>query len=213
MERCVNERQDRHQLMKAIREGATLFDGENALGTVTGFISRGGEARTDLLVAVRDSGEEIIVPAVRLDLARSTPERLLLIRGERPGPDPATETIPLTEERLAVDVRERDRGVVRIRKEVEVTPVHETVDVRRDDIRIERRQVDQPVDAIRNPWYEGETLVVPVYEEVIVTEKRMMLREEIRIARHSVTEPVTIDETVRRHRIDIEHIEPDSDDA
>jgi uncharacterized protein (TIGR02271 family) len=209
----MNEPQKHLHLMEAIREGATVFDGENAIGTVSGFISRGGDARTDLLVAVRDSRQEVVIPPARLDHTRSTPEHLQLLRRERPGPDPATETISLTEEQLAIDVHERDRGVVRIRKEVEVTPVHETVDLRRDDIRIERRQVDQPVDAMREPWHDGETLVVPVYEEVVVADKRLMLREEIRITRKSVTEPLTVDDTVRRHRVDIEHIEPDSDDA
>jgi uncharacterized protein (TIGR02271 family) len=114
----------------------------------------------------------------------------------------------LGEEHLMLNIRERDRGTVRIHKGVEVTPVHETVEVRRDEVLIEQRQVDRPATTVREPWYEGETLVVPIYEEILVTEKRLMLREELRITRQSVVKQVKIDDSVRRDVVSFERIEP-----
>jgi stress response protein YsnF len=58
--------------------------------------------------------------------------------------------------------------------------------------------------------YEGETLVVPVLEEVLVTEKRLVLVEEIRITRVRDThrQPQTV--TLRKDHIEIERLEPDT---
>jgi stress response protein YsnF len=36
--------------------------------------------------------------------------------------------------------------------------------------------------------HEGETIIVPIVEEVIHTERRLMLKEEVRITRRKITE-------------------------
>ncbi|RYF41699.1 MAG: DUF2382 domain-containing protein, partial [Cytophagaceae bacterium] len=65
------------------------------------------------------------------------------------------------------------------------------------------------VQARREPWNEGETLVVPIYEEVIVTERRLVLKEEVHIIRHihRSSEPVSV--PLRRERAVIERRLPD----
>jgi stress response protein YsnF len=40
-----------------------------------------------------------------------------------------------------------------------------------------------PLDAAPSTRYEGDTLVVPVLEEVLVVERRVRIKEEIRITR------------------------------
>jgi len=111
--------------------------------------------------------------------------------------------IPIHEEVLEPTVTEAVTGCVRIHKRVELVPVELTVDAGHDEVTIERIPIGRPIDHLPTPWQDGDTLVVPVIEEVIVTETRLLLREEVRITRHRVTAPVTIRETVRREIAEI----------
>lgn len=117
---------------------------------------------------------------------------------------PNTLRIPLAEEHLEAEVTEREIGAIRFNKRVETTPVEETFDVRSDDISVERRARDEVVEAAREPWYEGDTLIIPVYEERIVVEKRLVLIEEILVVSRTKTEQVTAQDTVRREVIDVQ---------
>jgi stress response protein YsnF len=57
------------------------------------------------------------------------------------------------------------------------------------------------------PREEGDTLIVPIFEEVLVTEKRLLLREEVHIVRRrvEVRAPQTI--TLRKENVDVHRIE------
>lgn len=94
--------------------------------------------------------------------------------------------IPVVEEQLTVGTRvvETGRGV-RIHKTISEQPV--VIDERlvRDEMEIERVPVDRIVALEDKPAtrYEGDTLVVPVFEEVLVVERRLRIKEELRITR------------------------------
>jgi stress response protein YsnF len=55
--------------------------------------------------------------------------------------------------------------------------------------------------------YEGETLVVPVLEEVLVVQKQLLLKEEIRITRHR--KPVRMPQNVllRSEQVTVERFD------
>jgi hypothetical protein len=53
----------------------------------------------------------------------------------------------------------------------------------REDCDIQRIPVKRIVDSAVEIRYEGDTLIVPLMEEVLVVEKRLMLREELHITR------------------------------
>jgi uncharacterized protein (TIGR02271 family) len=107
----------------------------------------------------------------------------------RPDADEATTipiTIPLVQEQLQVGVRQRDTGRgVRVR--TSVSERIEQVDqlLRHEDVAVERVAVDRVVAADQAPVtrYEGDTLVVPVLEEVLVIERRVRIKEELRISK------------------------------
>lgn len=54
--------------------------------------------------------------------------------------------------------------------------------------------MDQPFEA----HYEGDTFIVPLFEETLVTRKRLVLRDEIRITKRQVER--TVQESVRLRR-------------
>jgi stress response protein YsnF len=94
--------------------------------------------------------------------------------------------IPVVKEQLTVGTRvvETGRGV-RIHKTISEQPV--VIDERlvRDEMAVERVPVDRIVALEDKPAtrYEGDTLVVPVFEEVLVVERRLRIKEELRITR------------------------------
>lgn len=112
--------------------------------------------------------------------------------------------VALHEEVLEPRVQPVELARVRIRKRVEERPVDLTVDTERDDVTIERVPVERPVDVVPEPWQEGDTLVIPVVEEIVVAERKLVVREEIRVTRRRTTEPVPIRTTLRREVIEID---------
>jgi stress response protein YsnF len=96
--------------------------------------------------------------------------------------------IPLHVEEVSVSKRQVDTGRVQVST---VTHRHEElVDelLSRERVEIERVAMDQPVDAMPSIREEGDTIIVPVVEEVLVIERRLRLKEEVRIRRVSSTE-------------------------
>lgn len=125
-----------------------------------------------------------------------------------PETPPEHVAIPVHEEVLEPRTRDVEVGTVRIRKRVETVPSETAVEAGRDEVSIERVRVDRPVDAVPAPRQEGETLIIPVVEEVLVTETRLVVREEIRITRRRVTERVPVRADLRREVVEIEELQP-----
>lgn len=95
--------------------------------------------------------------------------------------------IPVIEETLQVDKRLVETGSgVRLHKHVEQR--EELVDqpLLRDELVVEHVPVGRMVkeDEVPLTRYEGDTLVMPVFEEVLVVQKQLMLKEEVRVTRH-----------------------------
>jgi uncharacterized protein (TIGR02271 family) len=89
--------------------------------------------------------------------------------------------VPVVAERLIVGKRLRDAGGVRVRKTVREREEEADVPLRREEIAVERRPVGRLVDGPVAVREEDGVLIVPVLEEVLVVEKRLVLREELHI--------------------------------
>jgi len=102
-------------------------------------------------------------------------------------PDPRTLTLPLYAEALVV-ARRRMQRTVRV---ATVTQEHEQlVDeaLTHERVEIERVPIGRTVEAVPPIREEGDTTILPVVEEVVVVERRLVLKEEIRIRRLRSTE-------------------------
>ncbi|MFC5510014.1 YsnF/AvaK domain-containing protein [Massilia jejuensis] len=94
--------------------------------------------------------------------------------------------VPVIAEQLAVGTRTVDTGRgVRVHKTVLEQPV--TIDERlaRDEVEVRHVPVDRIVGPDEAPAnrYEGDTLIVPILEEVLVVERRVRIKEELHITR------------------------------
>jgi uncharacterized protein (TIGR02271 family) len=111
-----------------------------------------------------------------------------------------------SEEELHVGTASRERGRVRLRKYVVTEEVQQTVPVRREEVRVEREPItDANIDrATDGPAIsEGEHEVV-LHEEEVVTEKRAVPKERVRLDKDIITEEQQVSEEVRKEQIDVD---------
>lgn len=94
--------------------------------------------------------------------------------------------VPVFQEDVQVDKRlvETGRGV-RIHKTVAEHPVHIDESLLREGIDVTHVPVDRIVALDQAPQtrYEGDTLIVPILEEVLVVERRLRIKEELHITK------------------------------
>jgi uncharacterized protein (TIGR02271 family) len=93
---------------------------------------------------------------------------------------------------------------VRIHKTVEHVPATSSHAVEREELEVERVRLDRLLDQPVEPYQDGEWLVVPVMEEVLVVTKQLVLTEEVRIRTKWVTEQQEVYEILRREHVSVE---------
>jgi uncharacterized protein (TIGR02271 family) len=117
--------------------------------------------------------------------------------------------VPVAEERLRIDKRLVTTGVVTVEKRVRTEPVHLEEVLSHEELDVQRVAVDKFVDEAPQPYADGDTWVLPIVEEVLVVERRLRVREELRITRRvaSRTEVQDLErriEEVEVHRSDVQ---------
>lgn len=139
------------------------------------------------IVLQLDDGQRVLVPGDVLERQDDGTFYLPLGRADL---QPANHTVkpehlvvPLIDEQLRIHKRKVDTGRVQVHKRVRER--EEVVDepLMQEDVEVERVSVNQPVDGPVPVRYEGDTVIVPLLEEVLVVEKRLILREELHITR------------------------------
>ena len=114
-----------------------------------------------------------------------------------------------SEEELRVGTAKRERGRARLKKYVVTEDVSQTVPVQREEVRVEREPI---TDANRGRAKDGpdiseEEHEVVLHEEEVVTEKRAVPKERVRLDKETVTNEQTVTDQVRKEQIDTEGVE------
>ena len=125
-----------------------------------------------------------------------------------------TVAIPLVEEQAHVGKREVDGDRLRVSTRTDVVEEHVSETLRTDAVQVTRVPVNrtlragEPAPAIRT---EDNVTIIPVVEEIVVVEKRFVLKEEIHILREVTTETVDVPVTLRKQRAVIDRTGADGD--
>jgi uncharacterized protein (TIGR02271 family) len=122
---------------------------------------------------------------------------------------PAAERkVPIVEESLHVDKVPIDQGGYRISKRVSTRDERVEELLRSQHVEIERRPIGRHLESseVPEPRHEGDTLIIPVVEEVLVTEKRLLLVEEVRVTRVDATRRDSQSVPLRKEEITIERL-------
>ncbi len=76
-----------------------------------------------------------------------------------------------------------------------------------EHVEVERVPINQVIDQPAVTRREGDTLIIPVMEEVLVVEKRLILKEEVRITTRRSEVRDTQRVTLRREDTIVEHVD------
>jgi hypothetical protein len=115
--------------------------------------------------------------------------------------------VPLHTEDVSVERRKIERNVrVHIQTVSHEHLIDETLTQER--VEVERVAIGRPVDAVPPVREEGDTTIVSVVEEVLVVERRLILKEEIRLRRVRTAEQHRETVTLRQQDVVIERAEP-----
>lgn len=138
--------------------------------------------------------------------------------------DPASATafeeqivIPVVEEELLLSKRIVESGGVRVVKTVTTREEDVNQSLLRESAVVDRVAVNRLLaadEALPKPRQEGDTMIVPLFEEVLVVEKRIRVTEElhIRLSKESVAAPSqTV--TLRREEVRVEAIPAGQEDG
>lgn len=117
--------------------------------------------------------------------------------------------LPVVEEQLTVGKHEVERGGVRVRQRVVETPVEETVRLREEHVRVERRAVDRPLSNADMALQEGVIELTERAEEAVVG-KRARVVEEVLVGKEVTEREETVRDTVRRTDIDVQEVGADA---
>ena len=116
--------------------------------------------------------------------------------------------IPLLQEELRVEKREVETGRVRVHVKNDFHDVRIAEELVRSDVDVTRVRIDRRVDSVPDIQDVGDTIIIPVVEEVLVVEKRLMLREEIHIRRRATVDQHEETVTLTRQRAVVERVDP-----
>jgi uncharacterized protein (TIGR02271 family) len=112
--------------------------------------------------------------------------------------------IPLAEERLLIEKRQVEAGRLRVRISVAEREERVPVELNHDEVEVERVPRNVPLSELPGVRLEGNTTIIPVVEEVVVVEKRLMLVEEIHVRRKSTLRTEEVPVTLRSEEAAIE---------
>jgi uncharacterized protein (TIGR02271 family) len=113
------------------------------------------------------------------------------------------------EETLQVEKAEREVDRILITKSVRERTEYADLELRSGQATIERVPVNRIVDAPQPIREDGDTTIVPIVEEIMVVEKRLFLKEEIRIRRQERVQHVRQPVRLRSEEVSLER-QPDA---
>jgi uncharacterized protein (TIGR02271 family) len=106
-----------------------------------------------------------------------------------------------SEEELRAGTREREAGAMRVRKRVRTERERIEVPTKHEEVSVER----VPLSGEASGAEIGEDEVsVPVTEEEVVTDKKAVAKEEVRLRKDTVEDTEVVEDEVRKEEVEIE---------
>lgn len=120
--------------------------------------------------------------------------------------------IPLVEEQLSVEKRQVATGRVRVRTETDVREELVQLELSQDQVEVTRVPVDREVESAPPVRQEGDVTIIPVLEERLVVERRLVLTEEIHVSRRVTSTETSVPVSLRKQRAVVDRLPPGTDE-
>jgi uncharacterized protein (TIGR02271 family) len=114
--------------------------------------------------------------------------------------------VPVVEEEVQVGTRQVRRGGVRLYTRVVERPVEETVRLRDETVRVERRPADRPATEADVAAAQEGTIEVTETDEEAVARKQARVVEEVVVSKDVTERAETVRDTVRRTEVEVEEL-------
>jgi len=184
-----------------------VWDSTGLRGVVTAPTMNRDELSSQVLIAF-EGNKQVLVPwhmlSLRTDGSYDLPLSVANLDSSGAQTTQTKTVIPVVEEQVQVDKRSVETGKVRIKKVVHEQP--ETVDIPllAEEIEVQRVAVNRNLDKPVSVRYEGDTLIIPLFEEVLVVQKQLRLKEEVHITKKQIEKRQPEQVTLRREEVIVE---------
>lgn len=192
--------------MEESLQGVAVVRDDGVEGKVTAVTINGNGS--PIAVVRFDDGAQVAVSPQIINPDQNGIYRLELAASRlAPGDDLV---IPVVAEEISIGTEQVTRGVVRVHKHVVTEEKCVDADISAEEVVVERLPFNQLVEGdapeVRE---ENGIVIIPVLEEVLVVEKRLLLREEVHLSKRMIRSNVPQTVTLRREVVDIERSEAD----
>jgi uncharacterized protein (TIGR02271 family) len=174
-------------------------------GNLRGIVLGPSRQAPDEVAIELDDGREISVPASSLRLQQDG--AWYLKRDPAENGHGGETVVPVIAEELDIGKRKKRTGAVRVTKDAVEHDEKISMPLTRERAEVKRVIINQPVDGPLPIRREGDTIIMPVVEEVPVVVKRLMLKEEIHVTRRKTTDQHDETVTVRSENANIERVD------
>jgi len=122
------------------------------------------------------------------------------VNASDPDRDAAVErlVVPRVEEELVVETRSRPTASVRVETRTLAREVETDEVLSGEALETRRVPIGRYVDTAAAIRVEGDTTIIPVHEEVLVIERRLLLKEEVHVTKHE-------EKRRDRRRVEVRH--------
>ena len=114
--------------------------------------------------------------------------------------------IPIIEEQLRVGKRTVESGAAHISTKVTEQPVTEAVNLREENVTVERRPVDRTVENAPAAFKEG-TIEITEMAEVPIVAKEARVVEEVVVGKNVTEHTETVSDTIKRTEVDVDEMD------
>ncbi len=111
--------------------------------------------------------------------------------------------VALSEEQVKVGKRTVDAGSVRLRKVIRTEIVNQPVEIRHEEVVVERVSADQVKAGAATSDFKDETIDVPLTREEVVVSKEAHVTGAVRLNKTSTAETQNVSETVRKEDVEV----------
>lgn len=114
---------------------------------------------------------------------------------------------------MRIDKRMVETGRVRVRTFVDEQRVWIKEDLEREEVDVERVTVNREISVAPQIRVEDDVVIIPVVEEVMVVERKLFLKEELRVRTRRFVERVEEPVVLRKLRAEVERVDVTHDDG
>ncbi len=119
--------------------------------------------------------------------------------------------IPVIQEKLTVEKEVVETAKVHVRTTVTEEEATVNLPIVSEQYEVRRFPVDKVFPTAPSVRYEGDVLIVPVVEEIVVVEKRYKVVEEVHLIKQTTETPFTQQITLQKENVQVERIHSNGD--